>query len=276
MQNRTLIIAGMHRSGTSLITQWLNKCGLYLGEDFLGAGPGNLDGHYEDMDFLKLHEEILRSNNVRDTGLIEDNAIDVSNYYKNKLKCLINMKNQGHQVWGWKDPRTCLFLETYNELIPDARYLVIIRDYKAVVSSLLSRDFQDYEQKYLRRDLFQRMVWKIFRRQSHLRKYYKARADHYMKVWILYNEEILKYVEMLPYSAYVMLTYAQLKGHAEDVCELLNNRWNLSLNYFDFKKVYKNKLISKHVNADSYVMNKSLVSKAKILQKQLENYMVAI
>ena len=77
MQNKTLIIAGMHRSGTSLITHWLNECGLQLGDDFLGAGLGNVDGHYEDLEFLKLHEEILEANNLPATGLMEDYDINV-------------------------------------------------------------------------------------------------------------------------------------------------------------------------------------------------------
>jgi hypothetical protein len=171
MRNRTLIIAGMHRSGTSLITHWLNECGLHLGEDFLGAGLGNIDGHYEDLEFLKLHEEILAANNLPTTGLIEDYDINVSAYHKEKLRKIIKTKNTLHEQWGWKDPRTCLFLDVYQELIPDARYLVILRDYKDVVSSLLYRDFQVHEKKYLARGLFQRVIWKGFRRRRQLKRF---------------------------------------------------------------------------------------------------------
>jgi hypothetical protein len=49
----------MHRSGTSLISQWLSHCGLHLGERLLGPGIGNAEGHFEDLDFLEFHEQIL-------------------------------------------------------------------------------------------------------------------------------------------------------------------------------------------------------------------------
>jgi len=52
MATNTLIIAGMHRSGTSLISQWLNRCGLNLGENMIGASSGNVEGHFEDIDFI--------------------------------------------------------------------------------------------------------------------------------------------------------------------------------------------------------------------------------
>jgi len=38
--NRVLVIIGMHRSMTSLLTQWLDKCGLQVGDDLHGAGIG--------------------------------------------------------------------------------------------------------------------------------------------------------------------------------------------------------------------------------------------
>ena len=50
----------MHRSGTSLITNWLSRCGLEIGERLAAGNAGNVEGHFEDVEFLKLHEEILR------------------------------------------------------------------------------------------------------------------------------------------------------------------------------------------------------------------------
>ena len=274
MQNRTLIIAGMHRSGTSLITHWLNECGLHLGESFLGPGLGNTEGHYEDIEFLKLHEEILSDNKLPSTGLTEAHNIELSLYHKEKLKSVIKVKNKLYQQWGWKDPRTCLFLDTYKELIPDARYLIIIRDYKAVVSSLLRRDFQGFEKKYMSRSYLKRLYWIKYQRKSRLRELYTQWAEHYLKVWIAYNEEILKNVQNLPKHAYVMLNYSMLKSNDESVCSYLNKRWNLSLKYFKFREVYKEKLISEQVDTDSYIFNKSLLSQADQLQKSLDKYMM--
>ncbi|HJT73097.1 MAG TPA: hypothetical protein VJ720_03740, partial [Chitinophaga sp.] len=62
MNNKVLVITGMHRSGTSLITQWLYRCGLHVGDNFMGAGIGNEDGHFEDLDFYNWHRNILNDN----------------------------------------------------------------------------------------------------------------------------------------------------------------------------------------------------------------------
>ena len=56
MASKILIIVGMHRSGTSLITQWLYRCGLSIGNKLAPADIGNVEGYFEDSDFLKLHE----------------------------------------------------------------------------------------------------------------------------------------------------------------------------------------------------------------------------
>jgi len=274
MEHRTLIIAGMHRSGTSLITHWLNECGLHLGENFLGPGLGNMDGHFEDIEFLRLHEEILIANNLPSSGLVEESEINISEYHKQKLRSIIEVKNKRYNQWGWKDPRTCLFLNTYKELLPDARYLIIVRDYKEVVSSLMYREFQEFEKKYLSREYISRLVWKHFRRKRRMKLFYKDRADHYLKVWITYNEEILKNVESLPKHAYVVLNYDALNKNDAGVCAFLKERWNLSLKYFKFKEVYKEKMINKHVDTDVYVSNKTLVKQANFLQNNLNNYLV--
>lgn len=264
----------MHRSGTSLITHWLNECGLNLGENFLGPDVGNEEGHFEDIEFLKLHEEILSDNNLPATGLTEEHNIEISTYHKEKLKSIIKVKNKLYDQWGWKDPRTCLFLDTYKELIPDARYLVIIRDYEAVVSSLLKRDFKHLEKRYSKRNYLSRLVWKKFRRQRNLEAFYNKMAERYLKIWIAYNEEILKSVQTLPRHAYVMLNYSMLKSNDESVCSFINERWNFSLKYFRFNDIYNENMMSTHVDIDSYVSNKALINRATQLQKDLENYMI--
>ena len=263
----------MHRSGTSLITHWLSECGLQLGENFLPAGVGNVDGHYEDIEFLKLHEEILNDNHLPSTGLTDEHNIDVSLYHREKLKSVIKVKNSLYPQWGWKDPRTCLFLDTYKELLPNARYLIVVRDYQSVVSSLLQRDFVFIEKKYLARGHFDRFVWNTFRRKRRLKKLYNDKAEDYLKVWIAYNEEILKSVKTLPESAYVMINYSLLNKHDDRICSFLNDNWKMSLKYYQFKNVYKDKLISKPVNTDEFIVNKSLLSKANQLQINLNTYM---
>src|SRR5687767_12826738 len=57
-----LIIAGFHRSGTSLVSELLNRAGLFLGDDLIGAHPTNPYGHFEDRDFTRFHDALLADN----------------------------------------------------------------------------------------------------------------------------------------------------------------------------------------------------------------------
>jgi len=67
---KVLIITGMHRSTTSLVTQWLRQCGLFIGESTVGPDQGSRAGQVEDPDFLRMHERLLKKRNYSTTGLI--------------------------------------------------------------------------------------------------------------------------------------------------------------------------------------------------------------
>ena len=55
MESKVVIILGMGRSGTSFTANWLNKCGLYIGESFLAPNYNNVTGFYEDIDILIIY-----------------------------------------------------------------------------------------------------------------------------------------------------------------------------------------------------------------------------
>ena len=137
MNSKVLILVGMHRSGTSLTANILEKSGLNLGERTLNAAYDNPKGFFEDEDFLRLHIDILGNNKL--THLLEENKnIEVPFYLKQRAIKLIKQRSN-LKYWGWKDPRTTLFLDFWNELIPNAKYLIIFRPYDDVVESLIRR-----------------------------------------------------------------------------------------------------------------------------------------
>ncbi|MDN5286445.1 MAG: hypothetical protein JWR38_2719 [Mucilaginibacter sp.] len=265
----------MHRSGTSLITNWLSRCNLQIGERLLGSGTGNIDGHFEDVEFLKLHEDILQNNNLDISGLIDVDKTDIelSPYQLEKVKSVIKVKQQLYDQWGWKDPRTCLFLNTYAELIPGAKYLVIARDYNSVVNSLLKREFAFIDQKYMSRKYFSRLIWTHIRRGRRERKFYADRAGDFLKVWVTYTEEILKALKKLSPDDYLVVNYDLLLEHDRTIFSFLTGKWKFALNYFDFKQVYKGSLMSKADNIESFVDSKTLLTKANYLQICLKQYM---
>ena len=273
MQSKTLMVVGMHRSGTSLITNWLYRCGLQVGECLVAANAGNKEGHFEDVEFLRLHEEILASNNLPCAGLVYGKDIDVSIYQLEKLKSVIRIKNQRYKQWGWKEPRTCLFLNLYRELLPHSKYLVIVRDYASVVNSLLKRDFALVDRKYMSRGAIQRTVWTYFRKNKNKRKFYITHAEYFLKVWIDYNEHILTMLKELPAEDYMVINYSLLEKNDKQVFSFLTDTWHFALNYFSFKEVYKEDLMSGSPHLEPFLKDGGLLSKAKGIEEAFKEYM---
>ena len=139
---RALIITGMHRSGTSLVASLLQRLGVDIGENLLGPGEGNPRGHFEDLDFVRFHEDWLHRCGQR-MLLQNEFRPRVSSEERDRARRLITSR-QGQGLWGFKDPRTSLFLPFWNELLPDARFLLVFRHPIDVVLSLLRRG-SDYE-----------------------------------------------------------------------------------------------------------------------------------
>lgn len=139
-----LIIGGMHRSGTSLTASTLQAAGLDIGQRLMGPYPGNPRGHFEDLDFVDLHREALRANGLPDHGLVSEPGsprLDGASLAQ-ALRLIAARESLGHP-WGFKDPRTVLFLDCWNTLLPAARWLLVFRHPLACIDSLLRRDEPD-------------------------------------------------------------------------------------------------------------------------------------
>jgi len=265
-----LIITGMHRSGTSLLTQWLHKCGLHVGDQFLGAGIGNDDGHYEDIDFYNFHQQTLSAQGLHPDGLITEQPSSLSSTQREALRCLLQHKSDRQSQWGWKDPRSCLFLPVYRELAPDARYLVILRDYKQVVGSLIHRIYVSHEWKYTHTDIFTKLIWLYCKKPFRKKKLTNQYCDAYLKVWIAYNEAILKHLQAQPKDTYLVVDHPDLRRHSKLVFDHLSTQWQFDLEYFDINKIYKQQLISNKLDIVDYIKDPALLQQAADIQCRLQ------
>jgi len=57
--SKQLIVAGFHRSGTSMLTQELHKAGLFVGKRLMSPNFSNADGYFEDNKIKRLIQEKL-------------------------------------------------------------------------------------------------------------------------------------------------------------------------------------------------------------------------
>ncbi len=264
---KVLIITGMHRSTTSLVTQWLRQCGLFIGERLVGPELVNND-RVEDADFLRIHERMLKKRHSSTTGLVDRPIPPLTCEEVDELKILIEARNKEHGEWGWKDHRTCLFLDTYERILPFAFYLVIVRDYTATVNSMVLRQQQVNLKRFQSKKGIPRLLWKLFK-MKRLKKPFEVYTEKFLRIWIYYYKTILRHVRLLPEDQYLFIHYKQLVFNDAELFKKLTLDWHFSLHYSPFTSVYKKELLHRPSNIDKYVRDKSLIEKAKAIEDHI-------
>jgi glycosyltransferase involved in cell wall biosynthesis len=125
----------MHRSGTSLVASYLSSLGIHMGDRLIPADRRNPRGYFEDAGFVELHGRILRDATVeepghRDWGWTESERLDrgVLARYAGEARALAAGRAGGDGIWGWKDPRTTLLLDFWDEILEERPlYLLLYR-----------------------------------------------------------------------------------------------------------------------------------------------------
>ena len=156
-------IAGMHRSGTSMVARMLMECGLYLGdeEDLIPAADDNVEGFWENIKFQSVNEEILS---------ILGGGWDIPpQYFKDwetspplvnlhvKAGYLVEQFSSLTETWGWKDPRNSLALPFWKKDIPNLKIVVCLRNPYEVYRSLAKRGYAS--------SLFSYQLWLLYNQQ---------------------------------------------------------------------------------------------------------------
>ncbi|MEN9935001.1 MAG: hypothetical protein RLZZ387_1580 [Chloroflexota bacterium] len=132
-----LIITGMHRSGTSLLASLIQRGGVHIGDRLLPALPDNPHGFFEDEDFVLFHGEMLVR---RGGGVMVGRTFAAAVTEPEVARAAELIAARAHlPLWGWKDPRTSLFLDLWHGLLPEARYLFVYRNPLDVLLSLVRR-----------------------------------------------------------------------------------------------------------------------------------------
>ncbi|MEK6282030.1 MAG: sulfotransferase [Acidobacteriota bacterium] len=141
-----ICIAGMHRSGTSMVSRLLNLCGLYLGPDSELVLPAsdNPEGFWENVHFVELNERILAQ---FDAGW--DLPPTFSKDWESRPEIIpllteaadLIHRFSAHEPWCWKDPRNSLTLPFWTRLIPDLKVVICLRNPLEVAQSLHLRNF---------------------------------------------------------------------------------------------------------------------------------------
>ena len=141
--NPPICIAGMHRSGTSMVARLLQACGLFLGpEKELEGDSNNGEQHWENVKVVALNDEILNRlggswHHPPEFRAGWERTVEITPLIPSAKKLI---KRLGvRQPWGWKDPRNSLTLPFWRQLIPDLRVVICVRNPLEVAHSLRVR-----------------------------------------------------------------------------------------------------------------------------------------
>ncbi len=221
-----VIVAGFHRSGTSLVAGLLHKAGLSLGERLLGANASNPMGHFEDLEVLRIHEMILHHHGL--TWQIDFPFVPtMTDFHWEAMENLIERRNVHHRLWGFKDPRVCLFLPCWKYLLPAARVLVIYRHYNDCAYSLARR--------HARHLLHQEGPT-----DQHVR--FWSEPDHAVKMWMEHNKRLVHFADAYPDDVVVVSHQALIEGFP--LIKVLNAKWGLGLQPISIYGVFDRSLTS--------------------------------
>lgn len=147
--SRPLLTLGMHRSGTSYLASLLQALGVFIGDELLGPQKGNPRGHFEQISLLAFHQKLIAARSSwadrafdKDMLVCEPFTEPVTDEeLARATACIAPLRRPGY--WGWKEPRTCLFLGLWQRVLPDLSAVAIYRHPLEVQASLRRRDHWD-------------------------------------------------------------------------------------------------------------------------------------
>lgn len=216
-----IILLGMHRCGTSMLAQMLQACGVFIGAKLLE--------NYECLFFNKLNIKLLESAGATwehpepylakasDPGFHRHGAEWIAQRMDAEFaKKHLGLKHRRFMVghlprrWGWKDPRTCLTMNIWNEVFPEARLLHITRHPLDVAISLERRETKRRESGLAVRQAVLSLehnlrLWEIYtaeclKLREHGHRYFEFRYEDFMLNPAEALRQILQFCGQIPFA----------------------------------------------------------------------------
>lgn len=152
-----IVVLGMHRSGTSVITRSLKVLGIDLGNNLMAkAESNNPKGFWEDLDINNLNIDLLRALGHDWHTTIPISTIELTSStvesFKLRAATILRKKLEHTTIFGLKDPRICRLLpfwqSVFDHLKTNVKYIIASRNPMSIARSLNKRDGFDFEKSY--------------------------------------------------------------------------------------------------------------------------------
>lgn len=122
-----IVIIGMHRSGTSMLSQIMHRSGIFMGSDF--------KAYYESNYFQKLNEQLIKGQRGSWDKPVQTGQLPQFNKQAFLAEYLSLYRRPQYFVslflqkrWGWKDPRNTYTLGSWLEFFPNLKVVHIVRN----------------------------------------------------------------------------------------------------------------------------------------------------
>lgn len=159
-QGTAVCVLGMSRSGTSLTARILNVLGVDLGAEEKLMRPregNNAAGFWEHKGIADLNEEIFAALSETPPSYLQgwrwppplpegwehDPRLEPQH---EAARSMLRETFGDSPLWGWKDPRNCLTLPFWQQLVPGMRYVICVRHPLDIAASLEARDGMSSEE----------------------------------------------------------------------------------------------------------------------------------
>ena len=226
--SRPLVVTGMHRSGTSLLASAMQAAGVAMGETLLEASASNVKGHFEDVEFLAWHEAVFSDHDRTVYDAHEGGPLAISDARRAEAAALVAARRG---LWGFKDPRTCLFLDFWADLLPQAKFLFIVRRPDEVVASLRRRGHAELQRHF-------RGSWALKQIGVDL-TFRRRRAIDW---WLASNRAILDFARRHPERSLVV-ELAALPRQLPLAIAFMREAWGLPLREVELASIFEPRLL---------------------------------
>lgn len=208
-----MLILAFHRSLSSSLANWLHHAGLDMGRYLMPPAVSNPEGHHEDMVLVDLHDRLLRMNGT--DWRFHDSAPFDPSIRQDLLRRYIEYRNATTSgPWGVKDPRTCLFLPAWRQVLGTrGRYLVLLRHWSGSVQSLYRRHSQ---------------ALAVGSGSTMLHASFWQHPEQAARMWLACQRRVLALLEHSREQCLVVTQQALLAGLP--VIDRINARFGLALN----------------------------------------------
>ena len=140
-----IIVLGMHRSGTSLLTKILQMSGAWLGDDeqVSAKGQDNPTGFWEHSAVRSINQCLLEASDANWDSVLKFDLkkvpLSIDKHLRDEAKDVVTHL-QNHKIWAIKDPRLCLTLPWWRPIFGNVVVAHICRSPLDIARSLSVRN----------------------------------------------------------------------------------------------------------------------------------------